>query len=435
MKTLMITAPCSNTGKTILTLGIIRALRNRGLDISPFKTGPDFIDTKYLEVSAKKTAGNLDIHMMGKEGIKESLSINKGEYGIIEGAMGYFDGIYNTYENSSFHISQELDIPAILIYSPKGEMFSAIPKIKGMVDFSQNRIKGIILNKTNEKIYSMLNEKIKEYIDIEVLGYLPKDEDFIIEERYLGLLQTHENMDLDHKLNIISSKIEETININRLIDLAKDIKIDSFKYPPKRNISIGIAYDEAFNFYYEENLKLLESIGNVVYFSPLHDKSLPKVDLIYIGGGYPELYKEELSRNKNMIEEIKKFAKNKGYIYGEGGGFMYLVETIENIPMCGLLKGKGIMTKRLQRFGYVNIRLKEDCLLGVKGDNIVGQEFHRSIVETTEKEIFEITKPKTNRNWECGYMKDNILVAYPHINFLGNKKVLNYLIDKVENKR
>ena len=313
-------------------------------------------------------------------------------------------------------------------------MFSAIPKIKGMVDFSQNRIKGIILNKTNEKIYSMLKEKIKEYIDIEVLGYLPKDEDFIIEERYLGLLQTHENMDLDHKLNIISSKIEETININRLIDLAKDIKIDSFKYPPKRNISIGIAYDEAFNFYYEENLKLLESIGNVVYFSPLHDKSLPKVDLIY-RESYPELYKEELSRNKNMIEEIKKFAKNKGYIYGEGGGLMYLVETIENIPMCGLLKGKGIMTKRLQRFGYVNIRLKEDCLLGVKGDNIVGQEFHRSIVETTEKEIFEITKPKTNRNWECGYMKDNILVAYSHINFLGNKKVLNYLIDKVENKR
>lgn len=435
MKTIMITGPSSNAGKTVLTLGITRALKNRGLDISPFKTGPDFIDTKYLAAAAKKTAGNLDIHMMGKEGLKESLGMNLGDYGIIEGAMGYFDGISNTYENSSFHISKELDIPAVLVYTPKGEMFSAIPKIKGMVDFSNNRIKGIIFNKTSEKIYSMLKEQIEKYLDIEVLGYIPKNKSLEIEERYLGLYEPHENKDLDNKLDTIASKIEETLDMDRLIGLFKDIKVQEFKYPKKRNIKVAIAYDKAFNFYYEENIKLLENMAEVVYFSPLKDNSLPDTDLLYIGGGYPELYKKELSKNKSMIDSIREFGQNGGYIYGEGGGFMYLVDNIEDTPMVGLINGQVVMTNRLQRFGYIDMELEEDCLLGNKGDKIRAQEFHRSIVETKGNEIFKIDKPKSTRNWKCGYTKKNILVGYPHINFLGNKKVLDHILNLVENKR
>ncbi|MEW8973231.1 MAG: cobyrinate a,c-diamide synthase [Tissierellaceae bacterium] len=435
MKTFMITGPSSNTGKTSLSLGIARALKNRGLDISPFKTGPDFIDTKYLEIAAGKTAGNLDIHMMGIEGLKEAIAMNNGEYGIVEGAMGYFDGIHNTFENSSFHISEELDIPAILVYVPKGEMFSAIPKLKGIIDFSNHRIKGIIFNKTNKKIYDMLKEKVEEYLDIEVLGYVPQDESLEIGERYLGLLQVHENLDLDNKLDIISEKIEETVDIDRLLLLARDIEIQPFKYPRKRDITVGIAYDEAFNFYYQENLKLLEKTAELVYFSPLNHRKLPDVDLIYIGGGYPELYRDRLSSNRDMIESIRDFAKNGGRIYSEGGGFMYLVEDIEGVPMCGLIKGKAVMTNRLQRFGYIDIKLKMDCLLGTKGDIIKGQEFHRSIVETGEREIFKITKPKSNKNWECGYMIYNTLAGYPHINFLGNKKVFNHILDILEKSK
>lgn len=434
MKTFMITGPCSNTGKTSLTLAIARAFKNRGLDISPFKTGPDFIDPKYLEVATGKTAGNLDIHMMGRDALKEAMAMNLGEYAIVEGAMGYFDGIYNTFENSSFHISEELDIPAILVYVPKGEMFSVIPKLKGMIEFSNHRIKGIIFNKTSERIYNMLKEKVEEYLDIEVLGYVPQNENLEIEERYLGLMEIQENQNLDKRLDNISCLIEETVNIDRLISIAKDIELEPFKYPQKRDIKIGIAYDEAFNFYYRENLKLLEHIVEVIYFSPLKDDSLPDVNMLYIGGGYPELYKDRLSSNINMIESIREFSQSRGYIYAEGGGLMYLVEEIEETPMCGLIKGKAYMTDRLQRFGYVNIELKEDCILGKNGDIIRGQEFHRSIVDTEEKEIFNITKPMSNRKWECGYKKNNGVMAYPHINFLGNKEMLTHILDILEDR-
>ncbi|HLR21649.1 MAG TPA: cobyrinate a,c-diamide synthase, partial [Tissierellaceae bacterium] len=402
MKTIMITGASSNTGKTTLSLGLARALKNRGLDISPFKTGPDFIDRKYLSAAAKKTAGNLDIHMMGKEGLQESLSMNLGEYALIEGAMGYFDGIYNTYENSSFHISEELDIPAVLVYRPKGEMFSAIPKIKGIVDFSKGRIKAIIFNETSERLYTMFKELVEKYLDIEILGYIPRDKELKIEERYLGLFQPEENKDLDKKLDAMANKMEETLDIDKFIRLFKDINVDEYKYPKKRDVKIAIAYDKAFNFYYEENLKLLDNIGKTIYFSPLKDKALPKADLLYIGGGYPELYKEKLANNKSMIKSIKEFGGNGGYIYGEGGGFMYLTDSIEDSSMVGLIPGQANMTKRLQRFGYINIELEEDCILGNTGDKVTGKEYHRSIVKTNEEEIYKITKPKSERSWKCG---------------------------------
>lgn len=432
MKTIMITAPSSNTGKTVVTLGIIRALKNRGIDVSAFKTGPDFIDRKYIGMASGKSAGNLDIHLMGKDGIWESLAMNDGEFGVIEGAMGYFDGIYNTYENSSFDISLKLDIPSILVYTPKGEMFSAIPKIRGMVDFSNYRIKGIILNKTNESMYKLLKEKIEEYVNIEVLGYLPMDDTLNIESRYLGLLQPDENLELEELIQKASVLVEETIGIEKIINIAKKIELKPRIYPQKKNIKVAIAYDEAFNFYYEENIKLLENLCTVEYFSPLNDKSIPKADLIYIGGGYPELYAERLSGNIEMINSIKSYVNNSGYLYGEAGGLMYLVDSIEDYPMCGIFRGKSIMTERLQRFGYVNIELKANSILGEIGDKFTGQEFHRSIIETDEEQILNITKPMSNRKWNCGFSFKNVLGIYQHINFIGNKDALDYLLSRIE---
>lgn len=432
MKTIMITAPSSNTGKTVVTLGIIRALKTRGLDVSAFKTGPDFIDRKYIGVASGKSAGNLDIHLMGLDGIWESLALNEGDFGLIEGAMGYFDGIYNTYENSSYDISLKLNIPTILVYTPKGEMFSAIPKIKGMVDFSDSRIKGIILNKTNEVMYKLLKEKIEEFIDIEVLGYLPLDDSLKIESRYLGLLQPEENLELEELIQKASIMVESTIDIDKIIDMSKEIKIEPKAYSTKKNIKVAIAYDEALNFYYEENLKLLEKICTVKYFSPLNDKIIPEADFIYLGGGYPELFAERLSRNIEMINSIRTYVNNEGYLYAEAGGLMYLVDSIEDYPMCGIFKGKSIMTERLQRFGYVNIELNKKCILGEVGDIFTGQEFHRSIIETDEEQILNITKPMSSRKWNCGFNYKNVLGVYQHINFLGNKNALDYLLTKIE---
>lgn len=187
MKSIMITAPSSNTGKTIVTLGIIRALVKRGIDVSPFKTGPDFIDRRYLEKAANKLAGNLDTHLMGLTGIQVAVGMNQGDLAVIEGAMGYFDGISNTFINSSYDISCILNTNAVLVYSPKGEMFSAVAKIKGMVDFEDSRIKAVILNKTNKAIYEMLKEPIETYTGVKVLGYIPNYDSLKVETSRLGL--------------------------------------------------------------------------------------------------------------------------------------------------------------------------------------------------------------------------------------------------------
>ena len=432
MKTIMITAPSSNTGKTVVTLGIIRAIKNRGLDVSAFKTGPDFIDRKYIGLASGKTASNLDMHLMGREGLIKSIEMNNGQFAVIEGAMGYFDGIYNTYENSSYDISLELDIPSILVYSPKGEMFSAIPKIKGMVDFSKGRIKGIIFNKTTESMYNLLKEQIENHIDIEVLGYLPMDESLNIESRHLGLLQPEENIEIERYIIRAAMMVENTIDVERIIEIAKEIKVEPKGLLRKKDLIIGIALDRAFNFYYEENIKLLESICNIVYFSPLKDKYLPKADLIYIGGGYPELHLEELSENSDMIRSIRDHVENGGYLYGEAGGLMYLVDSIEGYSMCGIFSGRATMTDRLQRFGYVNILLNEDCILGEAGEILTGQEFHRSIIESDEEQVLNITKPMSKRKWQCGFSYKNAMGIYQHINFVGNEKALDYMLNKIE---
>lgn len=435
MKTIMITAPSSNTGKTTLTLGIIRAIKDRGIDISAFKTGPDFIDTKYLGMASGKPPGNLDMHLMGRDAMKDSISMNFGEYGVIEGAMGYFDGIYNTFENSSYDISKELNVPAILVYTPKGEMFSAIPKIKGIVEFEDSKVKGIILNKVNKSMFLLLKEKIEEYIDIKVLGYLPYDANLEIESRYLGLMQGSESSDSEELISKAAKAVEETIDIDAILELGREIEVLPYKYGEKRNIKVSIAYDEALNFYYNENLKLLENICKVEYFSLLKDKSVPDCDLIILGGGYPELYGKELSENISMIDSIKKHIEDDKYIIAEGGGFMYLMSSIEDYKMANVFNGKATMTDKLQRFGYVDITLNKDSIIGKKDTVIPGNEYHRSVIDIDGSPVFHIKKPKSNRTWKCGYEYRNVIAYYQHINFLGNMASFNYLLDKIENNR
>lgn len=435
MKTIMITGPSSNSGKTTITLGIIRALKDRGLDVSAFKTGPDFIDTKYLELASGKRAGNLDMHLMGNQGIFKALSMNFGEFAVIEGAMGYFDGIHNTFENSSYHISKDLNTKAILVYSPKGEMFSAIPKIKGMVDFPGSMIKGIILNKTSPMIYKLLKEKIEEYIDIKVLGYLPYNEELQIESRSLGLVGPDEISDYEALINQASKAVEKTIDIDGLIDMMTSVEIKPYKYSERRDIKVAIAYDKAFRFYFNENLRLLENTCELVYFSPLEDEKVPVCDLIYIGGGYPELYLECLSKNTSMKESILEAAKAGKHILAEAGGFMYLTDFIEGYPVVGIFRAKATMTEKLQRFGYVDIELKEDTIIGRKDMKIKANEYHKSLIDIEEKPLFYIEKPMGKRNWKCGYSYKNTLSYYQHINFLGNMESFEYLLDNIEKKR
>ena len=435
MKTIMITAPSSNSGKTFVTLGIIRALKKRGLNVCGYKTGPDYIDTKFLEKAAGTRAGNLDIHLMGIDGLNDSIAMGEGEYGVVEGAMGYFDGIHNTFLNSSYDISKALNINTILVYTPKGEMFSAIPKIKGMVDFEGSMIKGIILNKVSFSMYILLKEKIEEYIGIKVLGYVENDESLKIDSRHLGLIQSDEIENIDEIIERVSILVEKKVDLDKIIELMSDVNVPKYIYPEKRDLKVAIAYDSAFSFYYNENLRLFENVCDVVYFSPLKDEKIPECDFLYLGGGYPELHLEELSGNMSMKNSIKDFADSGKHIYAEGGGFMYLMEYVEGHEMCAVFKGSSTMTDRLQRFGYLNIELNENCLLGRVGDILTGNEFHKSITTIEGEEVFKISKPMSKRKWVCGYKYKNVLAGYPHINFLGSMKAFNCLLDRARKER
>lgn len=409
----MISGPSSNSGKTIFTLALARALTRKGIDVCPFKTGSDFIDPSYHKLASGNNCGNLDLHMQKENGLSTSLFLNQGEFALIEGAMGYFDGKLGSCEASAFDIGEKLDINAILIYKPEGEMYTMIPKVKGMVDFSQGRIKGIVLNKVKAYFYEAIKDDLERLAGIKVLGYIPYSKDLEIASRHLGLYLPDEEK-TNELIDTAADLLEKNIKIDELLTLSNKIEIKEEGYRKVSN-RILIAKDEAFSFNYNENLRLLEKIADVEYFSPLNDKEIKKADLVIIGGGYPELYLKKLSENISMKKSIIDFSKNNGKILAMGGGLMYLSESINSYPMVGVFKGNSFIRDKRVRFGYVDIEIEKDCLLGKKGDFIPAKESHYGEF-ISPLETFLGVKRK-NKSWKCGYQVRNTMGLFAHINF------------------
>jgi len=440
MNMLMIAAPASGSGKTTITMGLLRALKRRGLDVAGFKVGPDYIDPAFLAAASGKPVRNLDLHLQGAHGVAYQLRRTSADYGIVEGVMGYFDGIGNTWRNSSFHLAALLKIPTVLIYSPKGEMFSVVPKLLGMAQFPDSKIQAVILNNVTPSYYDLLCDAIEAHTPLKVLGYLPKTEDAALNSRHLGLVQSVEVADLDGKIETVADRIEAHINLSALLDLMRppqipDVSCTALDALPQTSLTVAIAKDEAFSFYYAENLELLERCCRVVYFSPLRDAALPECDLLYLGGGYPEVFHQALSDNAAMRQSVKAYIECGGCAYAECGGFMYLTESVEDAAMVGIFTGKTRLTPNLQRFGYIDIELKRDCLLGKRGDRLTGHEFHKSASDVSGETAFHIRKTAGEKAWECGFTYKNVVAGYPHISFLGNPSVLPHLLTYVEQAR
>jgi cobyrinic acid a,c-diamide synthase len=436
----MIAAPASGSGKTTVTMGILRALKQRGLDVCAYKTGPDYIDRAFLEAASGKPAGNLDLHLQGEAGLKYALAQANGEWCVIEGAMGYFDGIYNTYEGSSYDIARLLNISTVLVYTPQAEMFSIVPKLKGMAEFQDSTMRAVIFNNVTPQYYDLIKEAVEEYTNLKVLGFVSRMEEVTLPDRHLGLVQQQEIENLDDKITRIANALEECVDIPALLRLMETGCIQKpaliLDMIQPRNITVAIAKDRAFSFYYRENLELFEhTCRQVVYFSPIDDPGLPPCDLLYLGGGYPEIFRTELTQNEAMMKSIRAYIEQGGYVYAECGGFMYLTESIDDVLMVGVFKGKTHFTPRLQRFGYIDITLKEDCLIGQRGDRLTGQEFHTSVTNIKEMAIYHITKTRGTKTWECGYQYKHVLAGYPHLNFLGNVKAFQTLLTNVERRR
>ena len=442
MKGIIISGAKSGVGKTTITMAIMKALEN----VAPFKIGPDFIDPKFHEYATKNKSYNLDAFLLGEEIVKELFyekSCGKN-ISLVEGVMGLYDGINHEIDNfSTNHISKILNMPVILIVDGKGISTSIAAEVLGYKNLDKNsNIEGIIINNIgSEKSYLNLKEAIEKYCDVECLGYFPSLREISLESRHLGLIQANELVNLDKTLEILENQAKETINLDRILEIAREIKKPNTfnrdkslkeienKLSGKR---IGIAWDNAFTFYYNDNLELLEKSGiEIVKFSPINDRTLPeKIDFLYFGGGYPENYVYELSKNQNMINDIRNFYKNNGKIYGECGGFIYLTKGLLDlsnkfIDFVGLLDIKVQMKKSLniKRFGYINIETKSNILCK-------GHEFHYSDIYDVLEENTEFNISKLNGNsWNCGYKSKNLLAGYPHINFYTNIEFFKWIFD------
>lgn len=439
MRGFLIAGTNSGIGKTTVSIGLMSCFEN----ISPFKVGPDYIDGKFHEFVTGNKSYNLDYFLMGEDGVRESFLKHKKDFVIVEGVMGLYDGIDNTLDNgSSAHVARILNLPVILVVDAKGKSTSISAQVMGYQNFDKRvNIVGVIINKvSSEKTYEILKEAIEKYCDVKCFGYIPNIDEVSVLSRHLGLTQADEIKNLKDKIKILNENIKKTIDLESIYKLTKfdvDYKLKNIFLSLKdkyKNLKIGIAKDNAFSFYYNDNLEFLENLGiEIEYFSPINDKKIPQdIDMLYFGGGYPENYSEELSKNTEMINSIREFYNKDGVIYGECGGFIYLSKKLITLDekeyfFVGLTENEIEMKNRLDigRFGYININYKEN-LLGK------GHEFHYSKIKNEEKNCkkeFKITKPN-GRKWECGFSSKNLLCGYPHIHFLKSQSIIFDLLDR-----
>lgn len=440
---IIIAATQSGSGKTTIVSGILAALKNRGLKVQSYKIGPDYIDPGFHEISSGKPSHNLDSWLVGKEKIADIFLSNFGDsdIAIIEGVMGLFDGGKNGI-SSTAEIAKILNSPVVLVIDAKSMGTSAAAIALGFREFDKSlNFSGVILNRIGSESHKKIIFDALDKIGIKNFGAIKRDENFILPERHLGLIPTAEN-NFSEIIKKISVAVENQIDLENLINLAKNSPPLEKNFFPLRTenykLRIAVAKDAAFNFYYEESLRVLENFGaKIIFFSPLQDKFLPKnIDGLILGGGFPEIFAEQLENNKSMRNSIKNFAENNFPIFAECGGYMYLMKSIKNFDgkifeMCGIIPNSAKMTEKLQMVGYVEATLQRNCLIGKIGEKIHAHEFHFS-VETenlSEKNIFHCEKIRTGKNYFAGYAEKNIFASYLHIHFAGYPDVAKNFIE------
>ncbi|MEK7375580.1 MAG: cobyrinate a,c-diamide synthase, partial [Candidatus Margulisiibacteriota bacterium] len=435
--------------KTTLTLGIIAALRKRGVSVQSFKAGPDYIDPAYHALASGRACANLDSWLLPKDAVLELFKrrAEGADISVIEGVMGLYDGLKDTELGSTAHLAKILNSPVILILDARSLSRSAAAAALGYKEFDRNvNIAGVVLNNiASTNHYKYIKTAIEREAGIPVLGYLPKDPDLKLSHRHLGLIPVEEKKLQAGFRKKLSTLVEANINLTRLLEISRRAgslpcsKETIFKKEsPKDRVAIAVAKDEAFNFYYQDNLDILRNLGaEIVTFSPLKDKELPKeVDGLYIGGGFPEVFASGLSKNKSLKRLIYQNAKKGLPIYAECGGLMYLVNSLtdfkkKEFPMVGIFKCTVTMGDRLHRMGYVNVEVIKDNILGKKGDKNRAHLFHWSrLVNVPKKSAFayKIIKDK-GRIFYDGLAKWNVLASYAHLHFAANKKFAGNFIN------
>ena len=442
---IIIAATQSGSGKTTITAGLIAALKNRGLNVQAYKIGPDYIDTGWHLLAGGKISHNLDSWLVGEDKLKEIFfETSRGaDISIIEGVMGLYDGGKGGI-SSTAQISKLLDAPVVLVIDAKSMGTSAAAVALGFKEFDKSiNLAGVILNRLGSDSHKKIIVDALNDLEIKCFGAIKRNDEFFLPERHLGLVPIAENHSVD-AIKKICAAVEEQVDLNALINLAKNsspLKIipnSSFLIP--NCLSIGVAKDEAFNFYYGASLNELEKLGaEILYFSPLNDTTLPKVDGLIIGGGFPEMFAAQLEKNKNLRAEIFAAAQDGLPIFAECGGFMYLMRELIDFDgkifeMCGVLDGVATMTKKLQTVGYVESEILSDCVIGKAGEKIHAHEFHFSTAEISSGEkIFKCRRMRTGKEYFAGLKKKNLVASYLHIHFAGNKTLAKNFVEACKN--
>ena len=446
---LVIAGTHSGVGKTTVTLAILAALQQRGRQVQAFKAGPDFIDPGHHSMVTGRPSRNLDGWMLGE-------AVNRGiftraaadaDLSIIEGMMGLFDGSSPVNEiGSTAELAKQLDAPVLLVIDGSAMARSAAAMVSGYAKFDPAlRVAGVLFNRVDsDGHYKLLKEAVEQETDVVAVGYLRPDQALTISDRHLGLVTAMEQ-GTGELYGLLAKAAAETVDLDRVEALARSCRELTVAAPQPvvrnhgRTIRIGVAKDLAFCFYYPDNLELLEAEGaELMKFSPMKDQVLPDVDMLYLGGGYPELHGEALAGNRTIRTAIREFAERGGTIFAECGGMMYLTQAIRDFAgssheMVGLFPAEVVMRKPGLTLGYRTVELSQDCILGVSGAIARGHEFHYSTLV-----------PKGRLDYACalrdargeskgpdGLVVGNTLALYTHVHFASQPQIAKALVSSV----
>jgi cobyrinic acid a,c-diamide synthase len=438
----VIAAPRSGEGKTTVALGLMAAMRRRGLEAQGYKVGPDYLDTGYQQYAAGRPGRNLDLFMMGEPAVKSAVAAMAADVAVIEGVMGLFDGHRDGLTpTSTADVARLLEAPVVLVIDASRLAASAGAIALGFATFDPSvRVSGVILNRWDPRRSKTSVEKALDRAGVETLGYLPAADHLALPSRHLGLVVADElSHEVEAVMERLAAHIEEHVDVPRLLESARSpapleapatSQEQAASRPPGPRIAV--AWDHAFAFYYADNLALLRERGaDLVFFSPLTASALPACDGLYLGGGYPELHAAALSANDGFRASLAAAIADGLPTYAECGGLLYLCDSLTDLdgvewPLVGAIPGAAAMHERLQGMGYRSARLAADSLLGPAGTVVRGHEFHYSSCALSRP-----SSPAYDLDGSPeGYAAGDLFASYIHLHFAGFPDLLEHWLDR-----
>ncbi|OOY40682.1 cobyrinic acid a,c-diamide synthase, partial [Solemya velum gill symbiont] len=432
-----LSAAHKSSGKTTLSIGLCAALAARGLNVQPFKKGPDYIDPLWLNAAAGSPCSSLDLHVEPRDAVYKRFQqrIHGADIGVIEGNKGLFDGLSLDGSDSNAAVAKLVDAPVILVIDTRGMTRGIAPLLQGYVGFDQElTIAGVILNQVGGARHEgKLRAAVETYTNIPVIGAIPRDQRLSIDERHLGLMPSNEHQAAQQKIESIREVIESHADLDKIIEIASSTAAPAPQEQPAEavveagsiDVTIGVAKDAAFGFYYAEDLQAFHTAGaNIEYFDTINDKSLPDVDALFIGGGFPESAMQELEANESMRAAISDFIESGKPAYAECGGLMYLCRSLKwqdkQCRMVGVIDADVVMHERPQGRGYVSVEetAQHPWAKDEQAATVAAHEFHYSRLENLRQDYlfaYEVRRGYGINGKSDGLIHKNLLASYTHL--------------------